>query len=174
MFSQKGKGDLNMSTQNRQAEVDAAIQRAKGLQDENANLKSELLARDHAAAVQRALLVIDKSVKDGCLLPAHTVGLAEFVAAQAGDSFSFSSADGKETKESPFEFALNFIGKLGKQIVVGARQDEPPVDTGVSSYSAPAGFTVDAERAALDAKARDYAAKNNVDYIVAYKAVGGA
>lgn len=176
MFSQS-KEELIMTDINRQAEVDAANQRAKALQDENATLKAQLEEKDFARAKDEAGRIIELALREGRLLPSMTQGLAEFIAALPDDdsaTFSFAAADGKPTKANMRAFFMDFLAEMPKQISLGARQDDPPEDGSVvSSYQAPAGFAINTDRAQLDQRARDYASKNNVDYVTAYKAVGG-
>lgn len=109
--------------------------------------------------------LVDGLIADGKLLPAQTAGLCEFMAhlsCEADASFEFSAGDEAQQK-TPYEFMREFMGSLGKQVSLGT-DDRESADEHAQSYSAPAGYTVDDERAKLHAAAEEYAAKHGVTY----------
>lgn len=159
------------------AEFAAAQEENQRLREENKRLQEQSRAAEFQRSVDECARTIETLQREGRLLPHQVVGLAEFAASLPADVFEFSAPDGdgkKSVSKTPRAYLMEFLGSLGKQIELGRKADEDPdAGDGASDYQAPAGYTVNAERAALDKKARDYMAQKGVDYITALKSIEG-
>jgi len=158
------------------AEREAAIKtREEELaRKEAAVAKAERETR-HAAHVAFA----EKLADDGRLLPTfvNKVAGALDALAEAGANLAEASfAEGSETKTAS---ALDIVKEVlsgAPKIVEFGEHKIVPLDAsgGAASFAAPEGMQVDAEGAALHAKALAYQQQNKgVDYLAAVKAVGG-
>ena len=160
-FSQTPQEDSEMSLT--QKDVD----NAKAAEAARADAAEARLAKmEYQARVNESQVLIDGLVKDGKLLPAQATGLAEFMANLAsGDDqvFEFSAGDNKTQKQTPFDFAKSFLGGLGKQVKLG-RDDQSEPERTSHEFSAPSGYSVSEDRAALHNKAMDYSRKHSCSY----------
>lgn len=128
-------------------------QREASYQQELANAKREQRKVEFQAD-------IDRLIDAGTLMPAQVVGMTDFMLglAEGEDAqFEFSVGDGKTDKKDPAGWFRDFLKSLPKQVDMGESDagDASAASAG-SNYSAPEGYGVDPERAALDQKARDY------------------
>jgi len=151
-----------------QEDVDAAVAAAKSEEQKKLDATAAKLQKlEFKSKLDAANLQIEQLVKDGKLLPAQKIGLAEFMASLSTDkdaAFEFSaSADEKESK-TPFEFMTGLLAALQKQVVTGTNKCED-ADNATKTYSAPAGFIVNQERADLHQRALNYSAEKGVSYI---------
>ncbi|WP_051775585.1 hypothetical protein [Paenibacillus tyrfis] len=107
------------------------------------------------------------------LTPALRSGLAEFMQQLPDEETVEFSADGKATKQSPYQFFKAFIGNLPDKEALFTEFAKTQTQGGsnTADFSVGAGETVDEDRLELDRKARDFAAKNNVSYEEAVIAV---
>lgn len=162
-----------------QAEIDALKQKNQQLESSFSTADAERKRMQYQSAVSQAKAQVDALVKEGKLLPAQAVGLAEFMANLASGedaNFEFSqpaAKDGEQpttAKVTPEKFFSEFLSKLGKQIELGKRDDDAPREGG-HNYEAPAGTVVSADRAELHEKALQYQADHKCDYITAVQAV---
>ncbi len=164
--------DPNNDKQFSQADLDAAVQNAvNSEQQKHADRENKFLFE---ARLRDAKELVTGLTNEGRLLPAQSTGLAEFMASLPdGDdsAFEFSAGDDKKEQKTPAQFIRDFVGSLGKQINLGESHSEEPGSDSAADFQAPAGATVDPERAKLHKKALEYQATHNCDYIVAVTAV---
>lgn len=149
--------DMDKATKSEKDRADAAEAKLKKMQFQQRQDEAKTL--------------VDNLVNEGKLLPAQTDGLANFMAnlAEQEATFEFSSGDDTVSK-TPFDFAKDLLSSLGKQIQTGA-DDREDADNHIANYSAPSGYTVDPEKAALHQKALEYASTHDVDYNIAIQKV---
>lgn len=155
-----------------QADIDTAVQSALDA-ERQAQAKKDSALR-FAQRKAEAETLIEQLVADGKLLPAQKEGLAEFMASlpDADDAaFEFAVADNATAKKTPAQFMADFMARLGKQVELGENRSPGPDGDRANPTQDYHGHQVNPERAALDAKARDYMRKHNVDYITAVVAV---
>lgn len=153
-FSQE---DVDKATKSEKDRADAAEAKLKQMQFQQ--------RQDDAKTL------VDNLVNGGKLLPAQAEGLANFMATLSEQEGTFEFSVGDDTVEkSPYEYASDLLNSLGKQIQTG-EDDREGSDTTSHNYSAPAGYVVDEERAALHQKALDYQTKHGVGYTVAIQKV---
>ncbi|MGI1671984.1 MAG: phage protease [Neptuniibacter sp.] len=146
-FSQE---DLDKAAKQEKDRADAAEAKLKNMQFQQ--------RQDSAQSL------VDSLVTEGKLLPAQTEGLANFMATLAEQEGTFEFSSGDDTvQKSPYDFAEQLLKSLGKQIQTG-EDDREESETNSHSYSAPPGYTVDPDRAALHQKALDYQAKHGGEY----------
>lgn len=147
-------------------------QELERLRAENARLKQQQqeAARETCRAEFAALTETLKA--DGRLPAATAAGVIEFALSLNGEqAVEFTAADGKKINRAQWfkDFLLGLpqsipMGEAGKK----STQDAPaPV-----AFVAPAGTTVDNDRAALHAKAVSYQTSHKCDYLTAARAVG--
>ncbi|QUO43447.1 hypothetical protein KDJ56_11100 [Brevibacillus composti] len=109
------------------------------------------------------------------LPPVLRTGLVEFMAQLPDEETVEFSADGKDVKQSPYQFFKAFIGNLPDKDALFAE-----IAKNRESGNKTADFTVgpnelvDEDRLELDKKARDFAEKNKVSYEEAVIAVSRA
>jgi hypothetical protein len=162
--------------QKMQQQLDDAQKQIDTLNAANKKMAAEHATAAFSAQLKDAQATVDGLLKAGKLLPAQKTGLAMFMASLPADaeaSFEFASGDNKTEKKTPAEFFAEFLAKLGKQITLGAHDDED-VDDPEQHYAAPAGTVISPERAALHQKALNYQAKNGGEYVAALNAVSKA
>ena len=160
-----------------QAELDEALKQQKAdfsssetdLKDQINAERTNRLKGEHNAFVQQ-------QINDGKLTPAMAAGCVDFMLQLSSDTeFEFSQGDGddkKTTKTDAVAWFKDFVSGLGKSVSLG-ESDDDDIDSAASDFAAPGGLTVDADRLALDKKARDYMATHECDYVEAVVAVGG-
>ncbi len=173
-FSTTNQQDDDMDPQQLQTDLTAANSRATVAETQLAQFQQQQRLSD-------ASTLVGQLVSEGKLLPAHTPGIAEFVASLPNETetaFEFSSGEAttKTTaKKTPHQFMTDLLSSLGKQIQLGADDRAEPDNTpNAQNFNAPAGYTVDQSRAELDRKASEYAAANNCDYLTAVTQVEAA
>lgn len=183
-FSQdEPEGEPPVTKQFTQEELDAAVDAAKNeqaaefqaSQEEADNKLNEERNKRLTAEFQKQ---IDEKIDAGCLLPAQTEGLAEFMASLSDEeeyAIEFSCGEEENVKLSPSAFFSDFLDSLKKQIDVGGEADIDNVDDSSSSnFSKPDNSVVDADRMKLHEKALQYQKENpDKSYIEAVQAVGG-
>lgn len=119
----------------------------------------------------------DELIEQGKLTPAMASGMVEFMASLIGGEveLEFSQGEGdKKTnvKKSPIDWFNDFAKQLPKQVDMSESDAGDDLEKGsTSSFSAPAGSVVDADRLALHNKAEDYMKKNDCGYFEAVTAV---
>ncbi len=109
--------------------------------------------------------------KDGKLLPAQkdvAVATLDFMAGQE-KTVEFGEGDAKKPLVDAFKGLLQTLPKQVEFSEVGAEGDKTAAASSV--YSAPPGYTVDAEKMETHLKALNYAETNKCDYVTAVKAV---
>lgn len=175
--TQPDTGDVTVPGEEKQfsqADINAAVQSAvEAAQQKFQERESALQFEKRKDEAER---LIDGLVAKGCLLPSQQEGLAEFMAtlpAASDSAFEFAAADGKATSQTPAEFMTGFLTGLGKQIELGQNGSEAPGSTAAVDFAAPAGATVDPDRARLHQKALEYQREHNCEYVMAVKAVEG-
>ena len=153
--------------------------------DEAEKLKKQLADRD--AQLKELAFAENTRFAEGLVaarkLPSNQVPVVAALLTRLADTpdaepLAFSETiDGKpvEKKIGAAAALKTMLGALPEMVDAGEaakRMDALEAKAPVM-FSAPAGYSVDPEQAALHAKAADYAAKHNVDFVEAYKAVGG-
>jgi len=140
------------------------------------DLKTQLSTERKARLTTEYTLFVDGAVDEGKLTPAMAAGAVDFMLKLSADAeFEFSQGEGDDkakTKTNPVDWFKDFVGGLGKTVSLGASKDED-TDAAASNFNGPAGSVVDADRLALDAKAREYMRDHECDYVEAVVAVGG-
>jgi len=172
-----------------QAEMDAAVAAAKkeGRDERDAEfsasettLKDQLEAEKAKTRLNDFNAVLEPLRADGHIVPADE-GVLEFMAhiCSTGDdaapvTFNFSSGEGAKAKTmsvDPKAWFLDFVKRRGPVVDMSQLKDED-VDQTSHDFFRPQGTHVDADRLALDRKARDYMAKHQgVDYVSAIRHV---
>ncbi|TAM72315.1 peptidase [bacterium] len=142
--------------------------------------QSEIEAREKAIADREtadrrtaAVSFAAQLVTDGKLLPRHKEPVVELLMAFAPDKpLEFAAADGA-VKKPGAEVLRELLDSLPKQINYAEKSgaDNAP---STAEFAAPVGTTIDAGRADIYARAKQYQAQNpNVDWLAAVRAVGG-
>lgn len=160
-----------------QADLDSAVTGATGsLQTENDKLKKQLDERAFNERKKDAATLVDSAVAQGRLLPSQKAGFTEFMASLSDEpdaAFEFSAGDKKE-KKTQYQFMSDLIGRLGKQIELGADESEgPDAAKAAVAFNAPLGATVDQAQAKVRQDALEYQRKHQCDFITAVEAVKG-
>lgn len=143
--------------------------------------QSEIEAREKAIAEREtaerraaAVSFAAQLVTDGKLLPRHKEPVVELLMAFAPDHqpLEFAAADGT-VKKPGAEVLRELLDSLPKQINYAEKSGADTITDAVS-FAAPAGTVVDAGRAELYSRAKQYQAQNpNVDWLACVRAVGG-
>lgn len=176
---QNNNGGANVpdtKTYSQQEVDDLLAQKATDFASSETDLKTQLDDERKARLTAEYTSFVDGAIDDGKLTPAMSAGAVDFMLQLAVDAefeFSQGEGDGKaQTKTNPVDWFKDFVGGLGKTVSLGATGDED-TDAAVSNFNGPAGSVVDADRLALDAKAREYMRDHECDYVEAVVAVGG-
>jgi hypothetical protein len=163
-----------------QADLDQARESAKAeakreYEQQQQSLQSQLDQERSARFKSEFESELGKLQDEGRLTPAQAAGALEFMQSLASEpsQFEFAAADGKQTtKSDQLSWFRNFIASLPKQVDIGRRQDDPDTAQPTrSSFSAPSGTTVDADRLAMHERALEYARTHKVSYSAAVIAV---
>jgi hypothetical protein len=135
----------------------------------------ELELERKLAEIERQGVVsfVEAQVNRGAVLPGEKTAIVELLVS-ADHSSPVEFSEGSETKTLKLGDSFrSFLQRLTPAIefaeIATADVDEEPIE-----FSEPAGYEVNAEKKALMQKAKAYQRKHpNVDFIAAYKAVGG-
>jgi hypothetical protein len=142
---------------------------------------AELKTREDALKVREAKLrraddaqFMEGLIKEGKALPVHKDFLVEFMGQLTDDDtieFGEATARVKTTERTAFRKYLAEQPKAVEFREVGASDE---AEAPATEFAAPAGYQVNQEKLQLHGKATAYqAAHPNVDFMTAYKAVGG-
>lgn len=149
---------------------------------EREKLKKELEA-EFAAERERARKQLEREREIHALIEQHKTklppvlrnGLVEFMQQLPDEETVEFSADGKEVKQSPYQFFKAFIGNLPDKEALFAEIAKKKDETGkVADFAVGPNEQVDEDRLELDRKAREFAEKNKVSYEEAVIAVSRA
>ena len=132
-----------------------AAEQMKQVRAENVSFCESMVAKSPGDDRQAQALALLNSAS----VEAH----ADFAEFAEADDAQVSQRDLMKQFMKGLPDAVNFGEVVGDEA-----QAAPAVDANV-----PAGYTVDADRAVLLSEATAYQVKNNVDFVTAYKAVGG-
>jgi len=178
-FSRAGTGGKKTVSEITQADLDRAKAEAKREAEAEFNRQRE--ADQAALATERAerhraefSAELNAVQAEGRLTPAQASGALEFMVSLASEpaEFEFAAPDGKSnSKTNQLAWFRDFVKALPKQVHIGRREDDDPATARRSSFAAPTGTIVDADRLDIHQRALDYAAKNNTTYLAAVKAV---
>jgi len=155
------------------AEIQERLNAAETERDQLRQQNAEFALATRRSAAQQ---VINQAIDDCRLSPAQAAGMADFMAnLNAEAEMDFSQGDGRApVRKTPADFFASFVAQLPVQPELQKLQSEQAAagqrGTAVQ-FAAPAGSTVDAERAELHAKALEYQRANKCDFITAVKAV---
>jgi hypothetical protein len=129
------------------------------------NLRASELRRNEHLAFCEAL------IKDGRLPPGHKDGLAALMMSLS-DTDVVEFDEGKS--ENPLAWLKTFLQSLPKQVEFYELKPEPDKQPLTANFTAAPGFTANADKLELHAKAQAYQKANpETTYIEAVKAVGG-
>lgn len=140
---------------------------------EFAESQKKRAAAETERLAQENLAFAEGLVKDGRLSPAYKAVVAAALTGMAADAVvEFGEGDKKEQKPLAEAFK-EMLGQLPQLVQFGEVATGSGAG-GAVNFAAPSGFSVDADRLEIHAKAEAYQAQHpNTDYLTAVKAVGG-
>ncbi|MEI2428685.1 hypothetical protein RDV84_00205 [Lysobacter yananisis] len=129
--------------------------------------------RERAAVRADAVAFAEGLVTDGKLLPRLKAPVVELLTSLPSDQPLSFAEDGQQVSKAPAAVLREVLDSLPKQIDFSEKSGDANAPAAID-FAAPAGTTVDGERAQLHAKAIAYQQRNQgVSYLQAVKAVGG-
>lgn len=149
--------------------------RLAALETENAQLKAREREASQAARRAEFAALTETLEKDGRLPAAQSAGVIAFAMSLPDEqTVEFAAADGTKTNTPLATYFAQFLKSLPVAVPKG---EAAPMKVGepgapVVEFAAPRGEDVDADRAALYAKARAYQDQHKCDFITAARAVG--
>lgn len=170
-FHEPNPGDtMSAEQQARLAELEAENQRLKQQQADFAEAEKQRKTADNHA---KNLMFAEGLIREGRLLPAQKDLLVSTLDFMAGQEQVIEFGEGDSKKPLLDAVKSDLFAKLPKQVEFGEVAGSQGDDANAVNFAAPNDYSVDAAGAAMVAKAKAYAAKHNVDFTTAIKAVGG-
>ena len=139
--------------------------------DEQKRLAGEKSAAARAKLATECASFVDGLVKDGKVLPAQRAGLIAFMAAQGAEGVVEFGEGDKAVKKPAAEWLREYL-KAQPKVIDFAERGKGDLPAGKSvDFSAPAGYSIDADQLELHTKARAYQEQHpGTDYIAAIAA----
>lgn len=140
--------------------------------DELAAREAELAAREKALAEREAAAFCDGLVAAAKLPASLKDAAATLIVSLSSPGSAVAFAEGVPKNQDAA--LMDLLSRLPAMVEVGAKIPRDPPGGGDVAFAAPRGYSVDPDRNALHAKASAHMKANpGMDYLAAYKAVGG-
>jgi hypothetical protein len=163
-FSQ---ADIDRARAEERAQAEAEFNRQREqLDSELATARAERHRAEFSAELERLQA-------DGRLTPAQVPGALEFMLslAAAPAEFEFAAEGQSNSRVDRLAWFRDFVKALPQQVRVGPRADDDPGTPQRSSFAAPTGASVNADRLSIHERALQYARQHNTTYLAAVRAV---
>lgn len=136
--------------------------------------EAALAQADAERAREKALEFAEGHVQAGRLLPRQKTGLVELLLALPDAPLAFADGDsGQTVSVAPRAWLQQFLNDLPAQVEFSERTAPDPAGNAgaTAQFSAPAGYTVNAQQLQLHQRAMDLAQRKNIPYADALRAL---